>query len=67
MIQEFPDILRSTRCVYQSQTVWDGSLDTIKVEKVSVMYGTLWGIVRYHVCHAFYNIWNTSVRSIKLQ
>ena len=67
MIQEFPDILRSACCVYQTQTVWDGSLDTIKVEKVSVMYSTLLNIVRYHVCHAFYNIWNTSARCIKLQ
>ena len=43
----FPDILRLARSVYQTQTVWDGSLDTIKVEKVSVMYGTILGIVRY--------------------
>ena len=47
VIQEFPDILRSARCVYQTQTVWDGSLDTIKVEKVSVMYGTLLGRALY--------------------
>ena len=53
MIQEFPDILRSAHCVHQTQTVWDGSLDTIKVEKVSVMYSTLLGIVRYQVCHVF--------------
>ena len=56
VIQEFPDILRSACCVYQTQIVWDGSLDMIKVEKIAVMYGTLLGIVRYQVCHVLYNI-----------
>ena len=51
MIQKFSDILRSACFIYQTQKAWDGSLDTIKVEKVSVMYGTLLGILRYHVCH----------------
>ena len=52
---------------YQTQTVLDEGINTMMVEKVSVMYGTLLGIVRYQVCHVLYNIWNTSVRSIKLQ
>ena len=51
---------------YQTQTILDDGTNTMMVEKVSVKYGTLLGIVRYQVCHVLYNIWNTSVRSIKL-
>ena len=67
VIEEFPDIFRPAPCIYQTQTVWEKGMNMMLVEKVSVMYGTLLGIVRYQVCHVLYDIWNTSVRSIKLQ
>ena len=56
MIQEFPDILRPAPCVYQTQTVWDIGLDTIKVEKVSVMNDTLLGMVRCVMYYIMYGI-----------
>ena len=52
---------------YQTQTVWDERINTMMVEKMSVKYGTLLGIVWYQACHVLYDICNTSVKSIKLQ
>ena len=59
----------STLIIYilASQTVWDERINTMMVEKMSVKYGTLLGIVRYQACHVLYDICNTSVKSIKLQ
>ena len=30
MIEVFPDILRPTPCVHQTQIIWDGGIDMIK-------------------------------------
>ena len=38
IIEVFPDILRPALCVYQTQTVWDEGINTMMVEKVSVMW-----------------------------
>ena len=47
MIEVFPDILRPTPCVHQTQIIWDGAIDMINGEKVFVIYNTLLGILRY--------------------
>ena len=35
-------------------SIWDGGIDTIKGEKVSVMYDTLLGILRYVMYYKIY-------------
>ena len=56
MIEVFPDILRPTPCVHQTQIIWDGGIDMIKGEKVSVIYYTLLGILRYIMYYKIYGI-----------
>lgn len=56
MIEVFPDILRPTPCVHQTQIIWDGGIDMIKGEKVSVIYDTLLGILRYVMYYKIYGI-----------
>ena len=56
MIEVFPDILRPTPCVYQTQIIQDGGIDIIKGEKVSIMYDTLLGILRYVMYYKIYEI-----------
>ena len=56
MIEVFPDILRPTPCVHQTQIIWDGGIDMIKGEKVSVIYDTLLGILRYVKYYKIYGI-----------
>ena len=56
MIEVFPDILRPTPCVHQTQIIWDGGIDVIKEGKVSVIYDTLLGILRYVMYYKIYGI-----------
>ena len=56
MIEVFPDIWRPTPCVHQTQIIWDGGIDMIKREKVSVIYDTLLGILRYVMYYKIYGI-----------
>ena len=56
MIEVFPDILRPTPCVHQTQIIWDGGIDMIKGGKVSVIYDTLLGILRYVMYYKIYGI-----------
>ena len=56
MIEVFPDILRPTPCVHQTQIIWDGGIDMIKGGKVSVIYDTLLGILRYVMYYEIYRI-----------
>ena len=56
MIEVFPDIWRPTPSVHQTQTIWDRGIDTIKGGKVSVMYDTLLGILRYVMYYKIYGI-----------
>ena len=56
MIEVFPDILRPTPCVHQTQIIWDGGICMIKEEKISVIYDTLLGILRYVMYYKIYGI-----------
>ena len=56
MIEVFPDILRPTPCVHQTQIIWDGGIDMIKGGKVSVIYDTLLGILRYVIYYKIFGI-----------
>ena len=56
MIEVFPDILRPTPCVHQTQIIWDGGIYMIKGAKVSVIYDTLFGILRYVMYYEIYGI-----------
>ena len=56
MIEVFPDIWRPTPCVHQTQIIWDGGIDMIKGGKVSVIYDTLLGILRYVMYYKIYGI-----------
>ena len=56
MIEVFPDILRPTPCVHQTQIIWDRGIDMINGEKVSVIYDTLLCILRYVMYYKIYGI-----------
>ena len=61
MIEVFPDILRPTPCIHQTQIIWDGEIDMIKGETVSVKYDNLLGILR---CFMYYRIHGTLVLGV---
>ena len=56
MMEVYPDILRPTPCVPQTQIIWVGEIYTIKGGKVSVIYDTLLGILRYVIHYKIYGI-----------
>ena len=56
MIEELPDILRSTPCVHPTQIIRERGIDMINGEKVSFIYFTLLGILRYVMYYKIHKI-----------
>ena len=56
MIEVFPDLLRPTPCVHQTEIIWNGGIDMIKGGKVSVIYYTLLVILKFVMYYKIYGI-----------